>query len=263
MTDFTRLQLILDAQLQGGKTATCVRRDNELHIQIAHGEILHLAETLHSDFRAKLILMVANDRCAEKGVFEAHYLFANHTENWFVHATEDLPADNPQLDSMATFYLPAGRLEREINDMFGIEVVGHPLSRRLVRHSFWAESYHPLRKDAEFPENFRGEGTPYPFLPVEGEGLYEIPVGPVHAGIIEPGHFRLAWSGRLSSICKCTCFSPTKGSRSFSRVEILPMAWSWPSASRAIPPSGTHWPTARRWRHWQVVMFRIGPGTCG
>lgn len=172
---------------------------------------MQLAALLQDDFRARLILMVANDRRADKGAFEVHYLFANGAENWFVHATQDLPADDPRIDSMATFYLPAGRLEREISDMFGIQVIGHPLSRRLVRHSFWPEEYYPLRKDAFPPQDFKGEGAPYPFLPVEGEGIYEIPVGPVHAGIIEPGHFRFSVVGETVINLQMHLFFTHKG----------------------------------------------------
>jgi Ni,Fe-hydrogenase III large subunit/Ni,Fe-hydrogenase III component G len=211
MSHFAHLQATLNAQFQERITQIRVRCGNELHFQVARGEALRLATLLDQDFDARLILMVGNDRRADLGVFEVHYLFANDAENWFVHATKHLPADDPRLDSMATFYLPAGRLEREINDMFGIEAIGHPLSRRLVRHSFWPESFYPLRKDAVTPLDFQGEGVPYPFLPVEGEGIYEIPVGPIHAGIIEPGHFRFSVVGETVINLQMHLFFTHKG----------------------------------------------------
>ena len=211
MINFSHLQSTLADQFQQQISQMQVRRANELHFQIARGEIFRLASLLQADFNAALVLMVANDRRAEKGVFEVHYLFANAPENWFVHATKELPQDDPQLDSMATFSLPAGRFEREINDMFGIQAVGHPIARRLVRHSFWPEAYYPLRKDAVPPADFKGEGMPYPFLPVEGEGIYEIPVGPVHAGIIEPGHFRFSVVGETVINLQMHLFFTHKG----------------------------------------------------
>src|SRR5512140_1196666 len=109
MVDFLQLQSTLAARLGDRITDVRVRRGNELHFKIARGEALHLAEILRSDFKAELALMVANDRRADRGVFEVHYLFANDAENWFVHATMDLPGDDPRLDSMATFYFPAAR----------------------------------------------------------------------------------------------------------------------------------------------------------
>lgn len=195
MTNFFQLQSTLNDLLPNKITNIRVLRGNELHFLIARGEALHLAEILRNEFKTELVLMVANDRRADKGIFEVHYLFSNNIENWFVHATKNIPADDAGFDSMATFSLPAAKLEREIRDMFGIEPIGHPNPIRLVRHSFWPDSFYPLRKDAVVPENFQGEGMPYPFLPVEGEGVYEIPVGPVHAGIIEPGHFRFSVVG--------------------------------------------------------------------
>ena len=211
MTDFSRLRAALADNLQGRATNIRVRRANELHFQIVRGDVLSLAEFLRAGFGAELILMVANDRRADKGVFEVHYLFANDRENWFAHATKDVPVDNPIITSLATFYYPASRFEREIEDTFGIKAVAHPDSRPLVRHAFWPEDYFPLLKDAQPPDKFEDDGTPFPFTPVGGEGVYEIPVGPVHAGIIEPGHFRFSVVGETVIDLKIRLYFTHKG----------------------------------------------------
>lgn len=211
MKNLSHLQSILSDQLQDQITQVRILRGNELHFQIARGAAIHLAEILRNEFQTELTLMVANDRRADRGIFEVHYLFANDRENWFVHATKDIPADDPRFDSMATFHFPTARLEREVSDMFGLEAVGHPNPIRLVRHSFWPETFYPLRKDAVTPQDFVGRGMPYPFLPVEGEGVYEIPVGPVHAGIIEPGHFRFSVVGETVINLQIHLFFTHKG----------------------------------------------------
>ena len=211
MADFSQLQSALADALQNDVTQVHVARANELHCQLARGAAPRLAQRLRTDFQTELALMVANDRRADQGVFEVHYLFANPRGNWFLHATEQLPAEDPTLPSMATFYYPASRFEREIKDLFGIEAVGQPDRRPLVRHGFWPESYHPLRKDAALPENFHDDGTRFPFLPVGGEGVYEIPVGPVHAGIIEPGHFRFSVVGETVIDLKIRLYFTHKG----------------------------------------------------
>jgi len=104
-----------------------------------------------------------------------------------------LPADDPALPSHAPHYWAADRAERHIRDLFGIRFTDHPDPKRWIRHQAWGETAHPLRK------NFPAHGEPpastppdndYPFLKAHGASVYEIPVGPVHAGIIEPGHFR-------------------------------------------------------------------------
>ena len=102
-------------------------------------------------------------------------------------------ASHPQLPSQAPFYPAADRVERHIQDMLGVDFEGHPDKRRWTRHQAWPKESFPLRK--AFPvEGTQTEVTPadkdYPFLTAKGSSVYEIPVGPVHAGIIEPGHFR-------------------------------------------------------------------------
>ena len=84
---------------------------------------------------------------------------------------------------------PALRLERAIRDLYGIEAVGLPDARPWLDHGRWGVR-HPLG-----PARPDDEPQPYRFLGAEGEGLHEIPVGPVHAGIIEPGHFRFTANG--------------------------------------------------------------------
>jgi Ni,Fe-hydrogenase III large subunit len=91
--------------------------------------------------------------------------------------------------SVGARHPPAIRLERAIHDLFGLEAVGTPDARSWLDLGFWGVR-HPLgkKKSAQKP-------APYAFLPTEGEGLHQIPVGPVHAGIIEPGHFRFTANG--------------------------------------------------------------------
>ncbi len=105
-----------------------------------------------------------------------------------------LPVATPLLPSHTPYYPAADRPERHVQDMSGIVFADHPDARRWTRHQAWGEGDYPLRHD--FPVAGRedpGETPPddkYRFLRVQGAGVCEIPVGPVHAGIIEPGHFR-------------------------------------------------------------------------
>ncbi|WP_314612891.1 hydrogenase large subunit [Streptomyces stackebrandtii] len=101
----------------------------------------------------------------------------------------------PEIPSLAALSFPAGRFEREMRDLHGIVPLNHPLPRRLVRHFHWPKGWYPMRPDAGPPPSFAEQEGPYPFLEVEGDGVYEIPVGPVHAGLIEPGHFRFSVVG--------------------------------------------------------------------
>jgi Ni,Fe-hydrogenase III large subunit len=92
--------------------------------------------------------------------------------------------------SVGAVHPPAVRLERAIRSLFGLEPVGLSDARPWLDLGFWGVA-HPLSASPRT----QSEPDPYVFLPAEGEGLHQIPVGPVHAGIIEPGHFRFTANG--------------------------------------------------------------------
>lgn len=109
-------------------------------------------------------------------------------ETTVAHGADGIP-------SLAALSYPAGRFEREVRDLYGVTPIGHPLARRLVRHGHWPTGYYPMRHDAPASPVFEEDEGSFPFLEVTGDGVYEIPVGPVHAGLIEPGHFRFSVVG--------------------------------------------------------------------
>jgi Ni,Fe-hydrogenase III large subunit len=96
----------------------------------------------------------------------------------------------PQVPTLAGLSFSASRFEREMSDLFGIQPLGHPQPRRLVLHQHWPKDWHPMRRESSATPGMVADAGSFPFVPVEGPGVYEIPVGPVHAGLIEPGHFR-------------------------------------------------------------------------
>src|SRR5262247_100454 len=95
-----------------------------------------------------------------------------------------------QYPSVGAQHPPAIRLERALQDLYGIQAVGLPDTRAWLDLGFW-DVRHPLGGQGKAAPT----RAPYPFLHAEGESLHQIPVGPVHAGIIEPGHFRFTANG--------------------------------------------------------------------
>jgi Ni,Fe-hydrogenase III large subunit len=100
----------------------------------------------------------------------AHMAVMNHTTN--ACAVFSVECDENRFPSIGRLHPPAIRLERAVRDLVGLEPEGLPDARPWLRHS-----------------------GAYPFLAADGESLHQIPVGPVHAGIIEPGHFRFTANG--------------------------------------------------------------------
>ena len=111
--------------------------------------------------QASLLSLWAEPGCVHMALMEAH-------------ACElvTFACEGNRFPSVGRLHPPAIRLERTIRDLVGLEAEGSPDTRPWLRH-----------------------GGAYPFLPAEGESLHQIPVGPVHAGIIEPGHFRFTANG--------------------------------------------------------------------
>jgi len=121
-----------------------------------------------------------------------------------VHAAVTAPAlDAPCIVSLAVragvfpslgrHHPPAIRLERTICDLYGFAATDAPDTRRWLDHGAWRLRAPLGDKSPAAPR----DPTDYDFRPVHGEGLHQIPVGPVHAGIIEPGHFRFTANGEI------------------------------------------------------------------
>jgi Ni,Fe-hydrogenase III large subunit/Ni,Fe-hydrogenase III component G len=118
------------------------------------------------------------------------YLFTSGPPDNRIELHVPIDRRRPAVPTLASISFPASRFERELRDLFGIEPLDHPQPRRLVLHQHWPAGWYPMRSDAgTLPEMISDAGQ-FPFVPVEGTGVYEMPVGPVHAGLIEPGHFR-------------------------------------------------------------------------
>jgi len=100
------------------------------------------------------------------------------------------PVDDPTFPSLVKKFVPAYRFERQIKSLMGVTAVGNPDPRPWIKHEDWPEDAWPLRKSFDASKRLPRVAGEYRWIHASGEGVYEIPVGPVHAGIIEPGHFR-------------------------------------------------------------------------
>jgi Ni,Fe-hydrogenase III large subunit len=96
--------------------------------------------------------------------------------------------------SLAEIFPAAARMQRAAADLTGVRARDFD-QRPWIRHAAWPAEYRPLAADAGSVPAAESAVDRYPFVRVEGDGVHEIPVGPVHAGIIEPGHFRFSVVG--------------------------------------------------------------------
>jgi len=177
-------------RLLAAEGATAIARDGDaLRARVHPGEMRVLAAALAA-LGLELQLFTAADTRAISGDFTLVYVFAAPTHRPSLTLLAPLSPHDPRVPSLAMQSFAASLFERDVHDLFGIVPDGHPDPRRLALHQFWPAGYHPLRRDVASRVDFRDEGQPFPF-----RRIFEITVGPVHAGIIEPGHFRFSVEG--------------------------------------------------------------------
>ena len=147
-----------------------------------------------------LATVVATDETATPdGDLKVRYVFepaVPDVPDRFVTLLVSVDVAHPEVPSLTPTVPAANWHEREMQDLFGIVPVGHPDPRSLVVHDGWPRGVFPLRKSFDGSRRVPVEpASEFPHVVAEGEGVFEIPVGPIHAGIIEPGHFRFTSVG--------------------------------------------------------------------
>jgi Ni,Fe-hydrogenase III large subunit/Ni,Fe-hydrogenase III component G len=142
---------------------------------------------------ARLVALWGSDETPRGAGFALHVAFA--LPRGLAWLTVPLPREHPRYHGIADLFPAANRMQRAAYDLVGIHAEENPDHRKWLRHGAWPGGVFPLRKDFDPASRFAPAEDRYPFVRVEGEGVHEIPVGPVHAGTIEPGHFRFSIVG--------------------------------------------------------------------
>jgi Ni,Fe-hydrogenase III large subunit/Ni,Fe-hydrogenase III component G len=199
-------------------------REEEIYLLVADPDVRALAEYLRSEFDVRPVTVFAEDRRSAEGVFFNYYVFERKGDPRYLIVRTPVRADHPEFPSLSAELPAVNWQEREIQDWFGLRAVGHPNPRRVALHDNWPD-VHPLRKD--FPLEtvlppFEGERHIY--RPALGEGVFQVPVGPVHAGTIEPGHFNFAVAGEPILYLQLRMFYTHKGTEKLFEKLPIPKA---------------------------------------
>jgi Ni,Fe-hydrogenase III large subunit/Ni,Fe-hydrogenase III component G len=167
---------------------------DELVIQVRAEDFKKVCLVVHEHLSSPVMSFFAVDDRQKQDKFILYCYFINVQQGQWVAISLDIPSTGQYFDTIAKDIYSAHLFEREIGEMFGLEPKGNPDQRRLRLHDeIWPAGNYPLRKD--FQAVSAGAKKDYKFTRVEGEGIFEVPVGPVHAGIIGPGHFRFSVAG--------------------------------------------------------------------
>jgi len=195
MNPLSSLQNVLNDVSKRYHIAVRVGRTDEIYLRANADVVPGLCAFLHRKWNGRLVNVFAEDRRAQNGKYTVYYQFALDDLHGFFFVEVEVDGKKPELLSLTNAFPSINWQEREIQDWFGINLVGHPNSRRCALHDDWPD-IHPMRQDFDLRTKlppFSGER--HHFRKVEGEGVFQVPVGPVHAGIIEPGHFLFSVAG--------------------------------------------------------------------
>ncbi|MBI1729098.1 NADH-quinone oxidoreductase subunit C [Candidatus Acetothermia bacterium] len=191
-----------------------VQHEDEIQVELLSERLDWLPKIclfVHHQWKAFFVSAWASDGCKQEHQFKLHYLFSLDNEKLFLVIHAPVSADQPDFPSVAAHLIAANWAEREIQDTFGLTAVGHPNPKALWSHPDWPSSTFAMRKDFSIHSNPTRVDGDFPIASVEGEGVLEIPVGPIHAGIIEPGHFRFSVAGEPIIRLQAQLFYTHKG----------------------------------------------------
>jgi Ni,Fe-hydrogenase III large subunit/Ni,Fe-hydrogenase III component G len=173
---------------------------NTLRYEVGSDEIKQVIRVLMKELHFPLKTVVATDERTRDGSYHVLYVFGIPKERGYVVPFVKVPQEAPQLLSLVDIDHTFSLYEKEIYTFFGIELAGNPRPTRIRLHeeNFTRDVY-PLRKDVAWNAQLAREKPDWSHVPpmreYKGDGVYEVSVGPVHAGIIEPGHFRASLIG--------------------------------------------------------------------
>ena len=145
------------------------------------------------DGGGRLVALWGSDDRGLGGGYAVHIALV--TEKGLICLKVPLPAAQPSYPDVSRIFPVADRMQRAAYDLLGIYAHEGQDHRKWLRHGAWHGGSFPLRKDFDAEQSRTDDPDNYPFVQVSGLGVHEIPVGPVHAGIIEPGHFRFSVVG--------------------------------------------------------------------
>jgi Ni,Fe-hydrogenase III large subunit/Ni,Fe-hydrogenase III component G len=156
------------------------------------GQLLALARAVKEEGGQLIALWGSDNRHLGRGFAIHAALLTSAGLAWVTCA---LPDEAPSYPDLAHIFPQADRMQRATFDLLGITATDAVDDRKWLRHGAWPADVFPLRKDFNAHLPATHDTDAYPFIRVEGDGVHEIPVGPIHAGTIEPGHFRFSIIG--------------------------------------------------------------------
>ncbi len=186
--------------------------DRRMYVFVAPEFIKEICRYIFRDLNARYVISIGTDDRPFSGTFLVAHDFAFDRDHVLCSVLAHLPAGNARIDTISDVVPAANWAEREIRDLVGIEITGHPYPKRLVLPDGWPDGVHPLRKEFSWnqvPEGF--DDTREFHFDEPPEGCTVVPFGPFHPTLDEPAHFRLYVEGEMVRGCEYRGFMVHRG----------------------------------------------------
>ncbi|ABL77593.1 hydrogenase large subunit [Thermofilum pendens] len=174
---------------------------DQLYLYVERTKLPEVCSYVYYELGGFLSTMAGSDERSLHGAYRLYYVFSieegyeDGKKPWVVVVT-NIPPHDTKFSSVTPKIPAASWYEREVRDLLGLVPENHPDPRRLVLPDDWPEGVHPLRKEFTYTERPPSVARKCEFRPsVEGEGIMQVPIGPVHAVADEPGQFRVFLDG--------------------------------------------------------------------
>ncbi|MDP4126963.1 MAG: NADH-quinone oxidoreductase subunit C [Bacillota bacterium] len=168
---------------------------NKCCLLVDKKDLPEVCNYLNKKLDGRLFTMTGNDERDLNGNFALYYVFSFDQEHSFITIKTLIDPQDPTFPSTANDLPATNWYEREVRDLLGLQPVGHPDPRPLIVHGDWPEDIYPLRKDFPVGQHVPRVENRDSSIKYESEDVTIVPVGPIHAGIIEPGHFSFGTVG--------------------------------------------------------------------
>ncbi len=187
----------LTDRIGDGLLSTEPAGDSRLYCTIDPNVVVDAADEVFNGAGGRYVITAGTDDRAENDAFLVSHFFAFDNDDFYVTVHVRVPADNPRIDSITPTIPGAGWAERELQDLLGVEAVGHPDPRRLVLPDDWPEDVHPLRNDFTTQDKPPASPDGTPKMKDAPEGSVMVPIGPYFPTQHEPEAFSVFVDGEV------------------------------------------------------------------
>ncbi len=187
-----RLQARIAVEWKNGPVEIAAGMEPEVSCRVFPNQLPEFCAFVSRTLKGNLATVVGTQ---EGDRFTVLYVFSIPDEHAFIGVRTSLDSADRSFRSVTPVLHAAHWAERELHDLFGVVPSGHPGLARLVLHPDWPVGVHPFRREFDRFTPVPRLDAREPDLGPRRDGEFELPFGPIRAGVVESAHFRFLTVG--------------------------------------------------------------------